>query len=84
VYLGSYSTSAVQLICKGEPVLSVDDLKGKKIRGIGVYGKVFKELGANLVSMSYYKAYQALDTGLLDCTQGYSYATRRCIGHVHE
>jgi len=76
VYIGSYSTSAVQLICKGDPVLSVDDLKGKKIRGIGVYGKVFKELGANLVSMSYYKAYQALDTGLLDCTQGYSYSTR--------
>jgi len=76
VYIGSYSTSAVQLICKGDPVVKVEDLKGKKIRGIGVYGKVFKELGANLVSMSYYKAYQALDTGLLDCTQGYSYATR--------
>jgi len=76
VYIGSYSTSAVQLICKGDPVETVEDIKGKKIRGIGVYGKVFKELGANLVSMSYYEAYQALDTGLLDCTQGYSYSTR--------
>ncbi len=76
VYIGSYSTSAVQLICKGDPVVNIEDLKGKKIRGIGVYGKVFKELGANLVSMSYYEAYQALDTGLLDCTQGYGYSTR--------
>lgn len=76
VYIGSYTTSAVQMICKGDPITSLDDIKGKKVRGIGVYGKVFKELGANLVSMSYYKSYQALDTGLLDCTQGYSYATK--------
>lgn len=76
VYLGTYTTSAIQLICKGDPITTVADIKGKKIRGIGVYGKTFKELGANLVSMSYYKAYQALDTGLLDCTQGYSYATK--------
>ena len=76
VYLGSFTTSAVQLICKGEPVKTIEDIKGRKIRGIGIYGKVFKELGANLVSMSYYKAYQALDTGLLDCTQGYGYSTQ--------
>ncbi|WP_417783796.1 C4-dicarboxylate TRAP transporter substrate-binding protein [Terasakiella pusilla] len=76
VYLGTYTTSAIQLICKGDPVTTIEDIKGKKIRGIGVYGKTFKELGANLVSMSYYQSYQALDTGLLDCTQGYSYATK--------
>ena len=76
VYLGSYTTSAVQLICNGAPVTNIEDIKGRKIRGIGVYGKVFKELGANLIPMSYYKAYQALDTGLIDCTQGYSYSTR--------
>ncbi|MGB0849167.1 MAG: hypothetical protein ACPGSM_20705, partial [Thiolinea sp.] len=33
VYLGSFTTSAVQLICKGEPLSSIDDIKGLKIRG---------------------------------------------------
>lgn len=74
VYIGSFTTSAVHIGCKGGAIRTVEDIQGKKVRGVGAYGKVFGELGANMVNMSIYKAYQGLDTGLLDCSQGYSYA----------
>lgn len=73
-FVAAFSTSAVQITCKGDAIRSVDDIKGKKVRGIGAYGKVFKDFGANMVRMSIYKAYQGLDTGLIDCSQGYTYA----------
>lgn len=74
VYIGTWTTSQVNIGCKGVAIRSVDDVDGVKVRGVGAYGKVFGELGANMVRMSIYDAYQGLDTGLLDCSQGYSYA----------
>lgn len=74
VYIGSWTTSQVNIGCKGTVIRSIDDVTGKKVRGVGAYGKVFGEIGANMVSMSIYDAYQGLDTGLIDCSQGYSYA----------
>lgn len=74
VYIGTFTTSAVHIGCKDVTIRSVDDIDGLKVRGVGAYGKTFADLGANLVSMSIYDAYQGLDTGLIDCSQGYSYA----------
>ncbi len=74
VYIGTFTTSAVHIGCKGTAIRSIADIKDKKIRGTGAYGRVFADLGGNMVNMSIYKAYQGLDTGLLDCSQGYSYA----------
>lgn len=74
VYVGTFTTSAVHIACKGRAIRTVADIKGLKVRGVGAYGKTFKEMGANMVPMSIYKAYQGLDSGLLDCSQGYSYA----------
>lgn len=74
VYVGPYTASAVNIACRGDAIKSLADIAGKKVRGMGVYGKVFGELGATRVNLSIYKAYQALDTGLIDCTQGYDYA----------
>jgi TRAP-type transport system periplasmic protein len=73
VYLGTYTTSAVQMGCKDRTVASIDEIEGLRIRGVGAYGQAFRDLGANLVNMSVYEAYQGLDTGLIDCTQTYSY-----------
>ncbi len=75
VYIGTFTTSAVHIGCKGTAIRSVEDIKGLKVRGVGAYGETFKDLGANMVPMSVYDAYQGLDSGLLDCSQGYSYAT---------
>lgn len=74
VYIGTWTTSQVNIGCKNAAIRSVADVEGLKVRGVGAYGKVFGELGANMVRMSIYDAYQGLDTGLIDCSQGYSYA----------
>ncbi len=74
VYLGTFTTSQVNIGCSDTAIRSVDDIDGLKVRGVGAYGDTFKDFGANMVAMSIYDAYQGLDTGLLDCSQGYSYA----------
>lgn len=73
VYVGTFTTSAVHIGCKGAAIRSVDDISGLRVRGVGAYGQAFADKGANLVSMSIYDAYQGMDSGLLDCSQGYSY-----------
>lgn len=73
VYIGTFTASDVNVACKGAEINSIQDIAGLKVRGAGVYGKVFGELGATMVNLSVYEAYQGLDTGLIDCTQGYSY-----------
>lgn len=75
VFVTSYMLSNVIMLCTGDAVRSLDDIKDKKIRGVGTFGKIFGDLGANLVSMNIYKAYQGLDNGLLDCSQGYMNAS---------
>lgn len=81
VYIGTFTTSAVHIGCKGGAIRTVADIEGKKVRGVGAYGDTFKDLGANMVPMSVYDAYQGLDSGLLDCSQGYSYATAALKQH---
>lgn len=73
VYIGTFTASDVNVACKGHEINSITDIADKKVRGAGVYGKVFGQLGATMVNLSVYEAYQALDSGLIDCTQGYSY-----------
>lgn len=75
VFVTSYMLSNVIMLCTGDAVRSLADIKDKKIRGVGTFGKIFGDLGANLVSMNIYKAYQALDNGLIDCSQGYMNAS---------
>ena len=74
VYIGTWTTSQVNIGCKGGAIKSVGDISGKKVRGVGAYGKVFGEQGANMVNMSIYDAYQGLETGMIDGSQRYSYA----------
>lgn len=73
VYVGTYTSTAVQLACTGDAIETLEDIKGRNVRGVGAFGKAFGDLGANLVSMSVYEAYQGLETGLIDCTQTYAY-----------
>jgi len=73
-FVANITTGPIQMVCKDKEVASVADLKGTKVRGISVYGKVAKDLGAIPVKMTAYDAYQGLDTGLIDCTMFYSYA----------
>ncbi|MAL77899.1 MAG: C4-dicarboxylate ABC transporter substrate-binding protein [Sneathiella sp.] len=73
-YITNITTTQIELICKDKTVKSLEDIKGLKVRGTGVYMKVFGDLGATPVNMSSAEAYQGISTGLLDCTQIYGYA----------
>jgi len=77
VYISNYHTTGIQLECKGDmKIESLADVKGKKMRASGVYAKVLKDAGANMVSLTYGKVYQAFDSGLIECDAGYFYANR--------
>jgi TRAP-type C4-dicarboxylate transport system substrate-binding protein len=49
-----------------DPIASLDDLKGKKIRAIGVYGDLMQELGASAVVIPGAELYTALQLGTVD------------------
>lgn len=71
--VANVSTGPIQLVCEGTEITDTSQIDGLKLRGVGVYGKVFSELGAEIVPMSIYDTYQGLDTGLIDCAQMYTY-----------
>lgn len=70
VYLMQFNTGPVQLICR-EPIDEVSDFEGKRIRAVGPYIEAFTQLGAEIVSFPSIEVYQALDSGLMDCSQVY-------------
>jgi TRAP-type C4-dicarboxylate transport system substrate-binding protein len=65
-----FNTGPVQLICR-EPIDEVADFEGKRIRAVGPYIEAFTQLGAKIVSFPAIEVYQALDSGLMDCSQVY-------------
>ncbi len=69
-YLMQFNTGPVQLICR-EPINAVSDFEGKRIRAVGPYIEAFSALGAEIVSFPAIEVYQALDSGLMDCSQVY-------------
>lgn len=77
IYLSNFSTTGVQFECtQGKQILTVDDIKGKRIRATGTYTNALAELGADTVSMTFGEVYQALDTGLVDCLASYFYTMK--------
>lgn len=74
VYLGNFTTTGLNFECNGtNKIESIADFAGKKIRASGTYAKVLNDLGATTMNMGFQDVYQALDTGLIDCTTGYFY-----------
>jgi len=77
VYVTNYTTSEMQFECAGDVrIEKLEDFTGKKIRASAIYAKILDEVGANMVNFVYSEVYQALDTGLVDCSGGYLYAMR--------
>jgi TRAP-type mannitol/chloroaromatic compound transport system substrate-binding protein len=64
-YLAPYFQPGVYLITKN-PIKSLDDLKGVKLRAPGAYGKFVRKLGAAPVTMAFSEMYTALATGVID------------------
>ncbi|MCX7567987.1 C4-dicarboxylate TRAP transporter substrate-binding protein [Sulfitobacter sp. F26169L] len=68
VYLGAGSTTTYVLQCM-EPLTSVEDLKGKRIRTAGAYwARWAEEVGATPVSMSINETLEGLNQGVVDCS----------------
>lgn len=74
-YITNYTTGPIQLICR-DPITSIDELVGKKVRASGPYGKALASLGADVQRMGQGDVYQALDSGLIDCNQNYYYSMK--------
>ncbi|TNE66797.1 C4-dicarboxylate TRAP transporter substrate-binding protein [Celeribacter ethanolicus] len=58
-----------------DPITSIDDIKGKKIRGYGVATDVIESLGGIAVPMAAGEVYQALERGVLDGVYGFDFVT---------
>ena len=69
VPLGGWTTSAYLLACR-EPVKSLADLKGKRIRATGGLAEMFKQAGAVPVGATLVEAVSLLQRGGLDCQHG--------------
>ncbi len=69
------------LVCT-DPIESLADLQGRQIRAGGpVHSRELEELGAIPVSLPYPEVYEALQRGILDCSQSaHTVATSR--GHI--
>ena len=65
-YLVSFPMGDIYGIGSVGPITSLDDLKGKKIRAVGIYANYLKELGATPVSLPYDEMYMALKLGTID------------------
>ena len=56
------------LLASKKPVKSLDDLKGMKVRGTGLSGKIITALGAAAVGMPQGDTYESLQKGVVDAT----------------
>ncbi|MCE7523190.1 TRAP transporter substrate-binding protein DctP [Alloalcanivorax xenomutans] len=58
-----------------EPIRSLEDIKGKRIRGYGVATEVIERLGGTAVPMAAPEVYTALERGVLDGVYGFDFMT---------
>ena len=83
------TTGPVHLLTTKAPILTIEQLQGKKIRTTGGHTNLFKALGAVPVTIGFGELYQALERGTIDGTQNYtafvkSYKHYEVAGHVTE
>lgn len=69
VLLSASSIAPQYLMCV-EPVESLADLAGKKVRASGSTARVMAALGATPVALQFTDAYEALERGQVDCSTG--------------
>ncbi|HHX89312.1 MAG TPA: TRAP transporter substrate-binding protein DctP [Paracoccus sp.] len=75
-----FPSGPFQLLCNGD-VNGLDDLAGKRIRGVASMIPVINGVGASLVSLPITESFQALDSGLIDCTATFDVSIRAYRQH---
>lgn len=63
--LGRGTAVKFGLFTKNE-ITSIEDFKGKRLRGTPTYAPMFKALGAEIISLPMGEVYEALDKGVID------------------
>ena len=58
-----------------EPINSIEDLQGKRIRGYGVGTDVVESLGGRAIPMAAPEVYSALERGVIDGAFGFDFIT---------
>ncbi|RJX65339.1 C4-dicarboxylate ABC transporter substrate-binding protein [Vibrio sinensis] len=81
VWLEPYIQLPVYILTK-EPITSVEDFEGLKIRAPGAYGKFLRNLGASPASLSWSEIYTSLATGVIDGSIGSNLIDHRDGNHV--
>lgn len=71
-FLFNNTTGPVHLLTTKEPITTIEQLKGKKIRTTGGWGLLLKELGAVTVTIGFGELYAALERGTVDGTINYT------------
>ncbi len=66
-----------------EPINSIEDLKGKRIRGYGVGTDVVEAMGGRAIPMAAPEVYSALERGVIDGAFGFDFITAISYG-LHE
>ncbi len=69
VFLAGYAATAFRLMCSKE-VRTVADVKGAKVRTVGVGTRLVREMGGVPVAMSPPAGVTAMQRGAIDCTLG--------------
>lgn len=75
VALGGVSTGGTELASRN-PIASVDDLKGLKVRAAGLQGLAFSAVGAVPMSIPVNDLYEAMSRGVVDAATSYVLYTR--------
>jgi TRAP-type mannitol/chloroaromatic compound transport system substrate-binding protein len=52
-----------------EPMTTLEDIKGKKVRGVGFWGEIEDKLGASVVALPGNEVYSALERGVVDAAE---------------
>jgi TRAP-type C4-dicarboxylate transport system substrate-binding protein len=81
VWLEPYIQPPVYIITKN-PINSVKDFEGLKIRAPGAYGRFLRNLGASPVSLAWSEIYTSLATGVIDGSIGSNMIDHRDGNHV--
>jgi len=68
-----YVPASEVVIASVKPIRKLEDLKGKKVRAMGLMNTAMKMLGATPVAMPLPEVYEALERGTLDVVTGIPY-----------
>lgn len=72
VHVLTWAPVPSNIVAAKEPVDSLDDLEGRKIRGYGYVSQALEAAGASAIGISQSEVYESLQRGLLDGTSGAS------------